>query len=387
MMTAIDTRSILDYLNEDTPFGLSSRVTIRGEACIAVGLDNGNDAAKITLLNDAGKVVTIRIPTAHQLAKTFQGGQGEVTYQLGDETGFWIGEAAIRNAGRALRVGSTATRITDTRHANFLAGCLVEAMLAAGFVPGAYHLALGFAVPNSEIVKESPDSDKLVVSAETKGALRKHVQDKAWQITRTDERGKLTTWQLTVRHLVPQAQSVGTFVAWAKAPNGRTVTDYDALTILDVGGGDLQQTDITLKPSYRMASERRGDGTIDIARGLKQLLPKAKFNDVTAQYALITRQALISGKMQTIEKEVVSVIDSYGQDLVGKMLEIVQETRRFLVITGGGAILLKKTMLDMLDAAEVEADRDYFLVNQNLASALNSVGALFAVLFMAAKKS
>jgi hypothetical protein len=385
-MAASNTRSILNYLNEDAPFGLSSRVTIRGEACIAVGLDNGNDAAKITMLNDAGKAITIRIPTAHRLAKTFQGGQGEVTYQLGDDAGFWIGEAAIRNEGRALRVGSTATRITDTRHVSFLAGCLVEALIAAGFAPGAYQLALGFAVPNSEIVKESPDSDKLVVSAETKSALRKHVQDKQWHITRTDESGKVTTWQLTVRYLVPQAQSVGTFVAWAKAPNGRTVTDYDALTILDVGGGDLQQTDITLKPTYRMSSERRGDGTIDIARGLKQLLPKAKFNDVTAQYALITRQALISGKRQTIEKEVVSVIDTYGQDLVGKMLEIVQETRRFLVITGGGVILLKKTLLDMLDAAEVAADRDYFLVNQDVASVLNSVGALFAVLFMAAKK-
>src|SRR3954454_17934551 len=168
MMTASDTRSILDYLTEDTPFGLSSRVTIRGEACIAVGLDNGNDAAKITMLNDAGKAITIRIPTAHQLAKTFQGGQGEVTYQLGEDTGFWIGEAAIRNAGRALRVGSTATRITDTRHASFLAGCLVEALIAAGFTPGAYKLALGFAVPNSEIIKESPNSDKLVVSDETK---------------------------------------------------------------------------------------------------------------------------------------------------------------------------------------------------------------------------
>ncbi|MDQ2998568.1 MAG: hypothetical protein M3R61_16150 [Chloroflexota bacterium] len=307
-MPITDNRSILNYLTDDAPFGLSSRVTIRGEACIAVGLDNGNDAAKITLLNDAGKAITIRIPTAHRLAKTFQGGQGEVTYQLGDDAGFWIGAAAIRNAGRALRVGSTATRITDARHVGFLAGCLVEAMIAAGFVPGAYALALGFAVPNSEIVKESPDSEKLVVSDETKGALR-------------------------------------------------------------------------------MASERRGDGTIDIARGLKQLLPKAKFNDVTAQYALVTRQALISGKMQTIEKEVVSVIDTYGQDLVGKMLEIVQETRRYLVITGGGVLLLKQTMLDMLDAAEVAADRDYLLVNRDLASALNSVGALFAVLFMAAKKS
>lgn len=159
----------------------------------------------------------------------------------------------------------------------------------------------------------------------TKHALRMHVQDKAWHIIRTDERGKRTTWQLTVRHLVPQAQSVGTFVIrLGKGTQWPYGLDYDALTILDIGGGDLQQTDITLKPTYRMSSERRGDGAIDIARGLKQLLPKAKFNDVTAQYALITRQALISGKMQPIRKEVVSVIDTYGQDLVGKMLEIVQ---------------------------------------------------------------
>ena len=164
------------------------------------------------------------------------------------------------------------------------------------------------------------------------------------------------------------------------------MTDYDALTIVDVGGGDLQQTDLTLKPAYRMSSERRGDGTIDIARGLKQLLPKAKFNDVTAQYALITRQALIAGKMQPIEKEVASVIESYGQDLVGKMLEIVQETRRFLIITGGGVLLLQKPLREMLDAAAVTAEHDYFVVNRDRASVLNSIGTLFAVLFMAAKK-
>jgi hypothetical protein len=385
-MADSDTRSILDYLTDNESFGLSSRISIRGEACIAIGFDNGNDAAKMSVLNDAGKAVTIRIPTAHQLAKTFQGGQGEVTYQLGGDTGFWIGEAAIRNAGRSLRVGSTATRMSDTRHASFLAGCLVEALFAAGCAPGAYTLALGFAIPNSEIIKESPHSEKLVVSDETKRVLRTYVQDRQWQVTRTDERGKRTTWQLAVRYLVLQAQSVGTFIAWAKAPSGRTVTDYDALTIVDVGGGDLQQTDITLRPAYRMSSERRGDGTIDIARGLKQLLPKAKFNDVTAQYALITRQALIAGKMQPIEQEVASVIESYGQDLVGKMLEIVQETRRFLIITGGGVLLLQKPLREMLDAAELVADRDYFLVDRDRASVLNSVGTLFAVLFMAAKK-
>ena len=36
-MAANDTRSILTYLNEDEPFGLSSRIAIRGEACIAIG--------------------------------------------------------------------------------------------------------------------------------------------------------------------------------------------------------------------------------------------------------------------------------------------------------------------------------------------------------------
>jgi hypothetical protein len=36
-MAANDTRSILTYLNDDEPFGLSSRITIRGEACIAMG--------------------------------------------------------------------------------------------------------------------------------------------------------------------------------------------------------------------------------------------------------------------------------------------------------------------------------------------------------------
>ena len=72
-------------------YNLTSRITIRGEECIAVGLDKGNDAAKITLLNDAGKAVSVRLPTAHRLAKTFQGGQGEVTYQLGDDARLWWG--------------------------------------------------------------------------------------------------------------------------------------------------------------------------------------------------------------------------------------------------------------------------------------------------------
>src|SRR5262249_28116759 len=158
---------------------------------------------------------------------------------------------------------------------------LVEALLAAGYSPGEYQLALGFAIPNTEIVKESVDSDKLVVADETKQALKKHLHGHTWNLTRTDGRGRVSTWTLTVRQLLPQAQSVGTFVAWSKAPSGAKAIDYDSVTILDIGGGDLHKTDIWLRP-YRLATERMSNGTIEIARGLIKRLPKARLNDVTA---------------------------------------------------------------------------------------------------------
>jgi hypothetical protein len=88
--------------------------------------------------------------------------------------------------------------------------------------------------------------------------------------------------------------------------------------------------------------------------------------------------------MQKIFREVDSVINSYGQDLVGKMLEIFQNTQRYMIITGGGVILLQDTIIDLLTATGLEAERDYFVVNHGLASVLNSTGALFSVLFMAA---
>lgn len=378
--------SILDQLIEERPFGLSSRITIQDEAVVCLGLDNGNDAAKLTLLNHAGELVSLRIPTAYQPARVFQGGSGEVTYHLDGLADFWIGEAAIRNDGRALPIGPTAQRLPDPRQHSFLGACLVEALLAAGYAPGAYLLAVGFAIPNNEIVVETKMvGDKLGVCEESKTALKKYIRNQTWQIERTDERGKATSWALTVRHIIPQAQSIGTFIAWGKAANGATVTDYDALTILDIGGGDLQRTDVYLKP-YRMTSERIGDGTIDLARALKAKLPRARLNDVTAQHSLVTRQTMEMGRNRKIHKEVDEVLGTHGQDLVGQVLPILQDSRRYVIITGGGAVLLRDMLLDRLAMVGKTQGEDFLLVNHGLASALNAVGALFAVLFLAAKK-
>ena len=67
--------SILDTLIDERPFGQTSQITIQDERVVCLGLDNGNDAAKLTLLNSAGKLVSLRIPTAYQAARTFQGGR------------------------------------------------------------------------------------------------------------------------------------------------------------------------------------------------------------------------------------------------------------------------------------------------------------------------
>src|SRR5215211_8599801 len=104
----IEQRSILADLIDERSFGLSSQITIQDEMVVCLGLDNGNDAAKLAVLSNEGKLISLRIPTAYQSARTFQGGSGEITYHLDGLADFWIGEAAIRNDGRALPIGPTA---------------------------------------------------------------------------------------------------------------------------------------------------------------------------------------------------------------------------------------------------------------------------------------
>src|SRR5262245_33605364 len=127
----IEQRSILDELIDERSFDLTSQISIQDETVVCLGLDNGNDAAKLAVLNNEGRLFSLRIPTAYHAARTFQGGAGEVTYRIDGLPDFWIGEAAIRNDGRALPIGPTVQRLPDPRQHSFLGACMVEALLAA----------------------------------------------------------------------------------------------------------------------------------------------------------------------------------------------------------------------------------------------------------------
>ena len=386
------TQTILDLLitnqeaKENDPsarvvFGLTSRVRIgTQDNIISVGVDNGNDALKLAVINDGGELVTLRVPMSYRTAKSIQAGEGELTYRMG-RTAFWTGETALRHEGGDIPAGPTDQRVIDNRWARSLASGLVELLTIAHFSPGAYQVALGFAIPNNEIVRNT-DTNKLGVANGTAEALKEHVRSKVWGVQRIDKAGSTEDWTITVREVVPQAQSLGTYTVWSKATTGKTVTDVDGVVVIDIGGGDLQVTEIALNP-YQMITERVGDGTISIARALIDQFPDLKLTSVAAQQGLMTRRMMIGGKYRDVDEEVLEVLGSEGQNIIGQVLPILRQSKRFVIVTGGGVILLYDMLTKRLDTAQKTRGEHYELINHGLASILNSVGALFAMLFKA----
>ena len=67
--------------------------------------------------------------------------------------------------------------------------------------------------------------------------------------------------------MFPQAQTLGTFYAVTKAPDGTVLFDLNGMTLIDIGGGDLHETEVSVRPRYRLAINRPGDGTIRASHG------------------------------------------------------------------------------------------------------------------------
>ena len=178
-MTLLDVRemTVLDALMEGAPLGLPSRVRLQTSGdLVPIGLDNGNGHTKVAVLSDDGQLVTQTVPTVYRTAREIRGGAGIVRYTVNSGSQFWIGGEALNHEGDALPIGATAERVGDRRQREFLAAGLVESLLAAGYQPGIYNLAVGLAIPNDEIVlKKDGEHNKLGVSKETRTAIKEHL--------------------------------------------------------------------------------------------------------------------------------------------------------------------------------------------------------------------
>lgn len=82
----------------------------------------------------------------------------------------------------------------------------------------------------------------------------------------------------------------------------------------------------------------------------------------------------------------IDVARALGNDLISKVLPALQQTSRYVIITGGGVLLLHDLLIKSVETVGKQQPQDYLVVNHGLAAILNSVGALFAVLFMLAAK-
>lgn len=368
-------------------FGVRSTIRLGKTQGIVVGLDHGNDALKLAVLMTDGTLVTLRIPTAYREAEVIRGGENEVSYRVDGSPAFWVGDTALRHDGDDLPIGPTKQRIIDARLRSLIAAGLVELLNAAGYEPGAHTLILGFAIPNMEIVplrgEGEGESDRLGVDPDTREVLEAHLKGARWAVERIDTDGSVQSWNLHTVTVMPQAQTTGTLWAVTKAPNGTTITDVEEMDIIDIGGGDLQLTTVQIKPTYRMTTRRLGDGTIRVARALKAKFPRHEMNDVAAQEALIRRRLMVSGRNRAIDAEVTEVLDSQGQAIIGTVLPLLRQSRRFVTITGGGVILLHDLLKPRLDAESKVRGEDYELVNHDIASVCNAIGVLFAVIVRA----
>jgi hypothetical protein len=379
---------LITAADEHRPATFRMRAAIRagGRAALAIGIDNGNDAIKAAVLTPEGQLTTLRVPTAYRDAEVIRSGRGEVSYALGS-TPFWIGETALRHGGDDLPIGPTKQRLIDPRQRAVIGATIVELLHNAGYTAGEHYVVIGFAIPNGEIVRQkgADGEEHLGVDPETFAVLEAHLKGVVWKLDRTDPDGNVLAWTIRAQSMVPQPQTAGTVIVCTKAPNGTTVTAFDAFEVIDIGGGDLQDTHVTTKP-YQMVSRRLGDGTIRIARALKEKFPRLMLNDVAAQQALISKRLLVSGRWKDISTEVQEVINAQGQALVAAMLPFLAQSQRFVIITGGGVILLHDLLEERLQTVNKVRGEDYEIINHTIASLLNAIGAMFGVIYRASAR-
>lgn len=367
---------------------LAPSVDWKGGRVVPVGLDNGNDAAKVAVVAVDGSLVTIRVPTCVMPARVIRSGEREPAYTVGGMA-LWIGDTALQHGGDELPIGATAARLADDRLRAFLAAVLAEALATAGYAPGAYSLLLGFSIPDEEIETDDDAREigKVSIRADTKKALAEHVRGRTWQVARADKAGHVTSWELTIAAVMPQPQTAGTILAYTKAFNGKTVIDRDRLLVVNIGGGDTFESEVSTRP-FQMSSTRISAGTIDMARALWRRLGETERNDAAAQYALRTRTALRGGRWEKIDQDVEAVERSVGQTLISRVLSNALRARQFVLLTGGGVIPLHDQITARMDEAEPPRlrGRDYDLINHGLSSVLNAIGALLAVQFAASAR-
>lgn len=355
-------------------------------------IDNGNDAFKGAMpMRSIPFLATKRIPTAYVPAKKIRAGEGVLTWQVNNSEQFWIGEDALdTRKAESLPVGLSHERLPDARFQRYLAACQVELLIEAGYGQrdatgrlmgewqGEFDMYVSIGLPPEEV-------DRNGVKPGVAQALR-HIFNVPFNISRTDEDGHTTTWLIRFVELSPYAQSFASFASWYYTLDGVPIdTNIVRHVTLDIGGGQFHCCEVDLirrstseRPKLRMSAQQIGDGTIVIARGVRDALREQYYNirlsDAEAQQALVRGIIPVGGREQEIDEIVKAVIAARADNLYSVMLPYLQEGQSFLMFTGGGSILLAKSLYQIVSSHR--KPEDFFFVPRKVAPVLNAIGGL-----------
>jgi hypothetical protein len=350
---------------------------------IIVSVDNGNDAFKGAMLHASQPFLqTKRIPTAYALPKTIRSGEGMTTWQVNGSQPFSIGEDALQTAQvESLPIGFTEERLPDPRYQHFLFAALVELLREAGYggssdeFRGEYALYLSFGIPNEELDLKGP-----------KEAVRQTLRsifNTRWTIRRTDERGQVSFWTLRLVEITPYPQSFASFATWYYTLDGAPIeTNIVRHVTLDIGGGQFHSCEVDLlsqssgRPRLRMSASLLGEGTIAIARAVRDALraryPSMHLSDVEAQYALMNGVVTLGGRRTSVSDLLSDIIATRAHSLFTPMLPLLQEGQNFLMFTGGGSVLLAQSLEAFVHTKR--DPQDVLFVPQEFAPVLNALG-------------
>jgi hypothetical protein len=172
-------------------------------------------------------------------------------------------------------------------------------------------------------------------------------------------------------------------VTWYYTTQGQPIeTDIVKHVTLDIGGGQLHTCEVTLLPQPQgyprlaMSATQLDEGTIMIARALSEHLrthyPRIRLSDAQAQQALVSGSARIGGRSISIEHLVSQVVAARSAKLLTTMRNVLQDEQSFLMITGGGSILLAQSLQEAVRAKG--RTQNVLFVPKEVAPVLNAIG-------------
>jgi len=355
----------------------------RATRAIILSIDNGNDALKGAICHARDpRLCTRRIVTAYAPARTLRAGEGVTTWQVNGSEPFWIGDdALVADQAESLPIGMTDERLADQRFRHFLYACLVELFMAAGYAvhpgewQGHYDLFLSLGIPPEELDRRGPTE---AVQQTLAGLLHT-----SCTVRRCDERDHVTTWTLHLGEIIPYPQTFGTFLAWYYTPDGLPIeTEIVKHITLDIGGGHIHACQVDLlhqaagRPKLRMSASLIGEGTIGMARAVREALraryPGIRLSDAQAQQVLLSGAVTLEGRRVRVDEIVAQVINARTQHLMTVLLPLLQERQNFVMVTGGGSLLLSRQLRRLVNTRR--AGESVLFVPGEFAPVLNAIG-------------